>query len=72
MMNSTDELYRKALEMEDGQFVSAGARFSHVRESLAAGRAFYADLSAVPEEKRQSLIKELTELVRRAAETSAA
>lgn len=72
MTPSTDELYRQALESEGGQCVSAGARLSHVREALAAGRAFYADLSAVPEEKRRLLIQELNELVRRAAESPAA
>jgi hypothetical protein len=69
MTDSTD-LYRKALEAEDGQPISAGARIAHVREALATGRAFYADLSAVPEEKRRALIAELNELVRRASEVA--
>ena len=72
MTNSTDELYRKALEAEDGQPVSAGARVAHVREAVAAGRAFFADLTAVPQDKRPALIAELNELVRRASESPAA
>jgi hypothetical protein len=72
MTNTADELYRAAIEAEGGQPVSAGARLSHVRDALASGRAFYADLSAVPEERRQALIAELNELVRRAAESPAA
>jgi len=70
--NSADDLYRKALEAADGQPVSAGARIAQVREALATGRAFYADLSAIPEDKRPALIAELNEIVRRAAETPAA
>jgi hypothetical protein len=71
MTNQPDELYRKALEAEDGQPVSAGARLSHVRDALASGRAFYADLSGVPEDKRRTLIAELSELVRRAESPAA-
>lgn len=66
MTNTTDERYRQALEAEDGQPVSAGARVAHVRDALAAGRAYYVDLSAVPEDKRGALIAELDALVRRA------
>ena len=72
MTNPTDDLYRKALEAEDGQPISAGARVAHIRDSLATGRGFYADLSAVPEAKRQAVIAELNELVRRASESPAA
>lgn len=72
MSNPADTLYREALEAEGGQPVSAGARLSHVRDALEEGRAFYADLSAVPEDRRRALIAELSELVRRAAESPAA
>jgi hypothetical protein len=72
MTNPTDELYRQALEAENGQPISAGARVAHIREALATGRGFFADLSAVPEAKRQALIAELNELVRRASGSSAA
>jgi hypothetical protein len=72
MTISAEELYRKALEAEDGQPISAGARVSHVREAIAAGRAFFADLTAVPQDKRPALIAELNELVRRASESPAA
>lgn len=71
MTNATDP-YRAALEAEGGQTISAGARVAHVREALASGRAYYADLSTVPEEKRSALIVELNEMVRRAAGTPAA
>ena len=72
MNNTSDDIYRKALESEGGQPVSAGARVSHVRAAVEAGRAFYADLSAVPENRRPALIAELEKLVRRATETPAA
>jgi len=68
----TADPYIQALLAEDGQPVSAGARMSHVRDAIASGRAYYIDLSTVPEHKRVALIAELNELVRRAAETSAA
>jgi hypothetical protein len=71
-MTVTDELLRQALEAEDGQPISAGARAAHVRDALAAGRAYYIDLSPVPEDKRGALIAELDALVRRAAQPSAA
>jgi hypothetical protein len=62
---SPDELYRNALQAEDGEAISAGARVSHVQAAAQAGRAVYVDLSAVPEEKRPALIAEINELVRR-------
>jgi hypothetical protein len=70
--HSTTDPYLRALQAEDGQPISAGARISHVREALAAGRAFYADLTAVPQDKRPALIAELNELVRRASGSPAA
>jgi hypothetical protein len=63
---SQDELYRQALESEGGESVSAGARAAHVRVAIEAGRAYYVDLSAVPEEKRAAVVAEINELVRRA------
>jgi hypothetical protein len=67
-----DILYRRALEAEDGQSVSAGARVTQVLESLASGRGYFADLSAIPEDKRRAMIGELNDLVRRALNAPAA
>jgi hypothetical protein len=64
---SSDELFRQAAEAENGMPVSAGARMAHVRAAVAAGRAFYVDLSGVPEDQRPALVNEIKELVRRAS-----
>lgn len=48
--------------------VSAGARVAHVRIAVESGRAFYIDLSAVPEGKRPAVVAEINELVKRASE----
>lgn len=62
---SPDELYRKALEAEGGEPVSAGARVAHVIAALEQGRAVYVDLSAVPEAKRTVVVAEIKCLVER-------
>jgi hypothetical protein len=73
MTNPTaDDLYRKALETEAGEPISAGARVAHVRALLESGRALYVDLSSVPEEDRPALVSQIRELVNRAKEASRA
>jgi len=64
---SSEELFRQALEAEGGVPVSAGARVAHVRAAVALGRAFYVDLSEVPEDKRPTLVADIKELVKRAS-----
>jgi hypothetical protein len=64
---SAEELFRQAAEAEDGMPVSAGARVSHVRQAVESGRAFYVDLSAVPEDRRAAVVAEIKELVKRAS-----
>jgi hypothetical protein len=66
---SPEELFRKAAEAEGGMPVSAGARLAQVRQAVESGRAFYVNLSAVPEDKRPALIAEIQELVARASGT---
>jgi hypothetical protein len=63
---SPDELYRKALEAEGGEPVSAGARVAHVIAALEQGRAVYVDLSAVPEAKRPVVVAEIRSVIDRA------
>lgn len=62
-----DDLFRQAAEAEGGMPVSAGARIIHVRTAGEKGRAFYVDLSGIPEEKRAALILQIKELVQRAS-----
>jgi hypothetical protein len=62
---SQEDLYRKALETEGGEHVSAGARVAHVECAIESGRAFYVNLSAVPAEKRSALLAEIQELIKR-------
>jgi hypothetical protein len=69
---SSEERLRQFLDGEAGMPVSAGARMSHVRAALEAGRAFYVDLNSVPEDKRPSVIAEIRELVKRASEQAPA
>ncbi|HEV3384749.1 MAG TPA: hypothetical protein VG097_08030 [Gemmata sp.] len=67
MTNVTPEdLYRKALESEGGESVSAGARVAHVRSAIESGRTLFVNLSAVPSENRPALIAEINELIKRA------
>ncbi|HEV3439159.1 MAG TPA: hypothetical protein VG122_17465 [Gemmata sp.] len=63
---SPEDLYRKALEAEGGESVSAGARVSHVKSAIESGRTLYVNLSAVPAEKRPALIAEINEIIKRA------
>ena len=63
---SPEDLYRKALEAEGGESVSAGARVAHVKTAIEAGRTMFVNLSAVPSEKRPALIAEINELIKRA------
>jgi hypothetical protein len=64
---SPEDLYRKALEAEGGQSVSAGARVAQVKVAIESGRTFYVDLSAIAPEKRPAVIAEIDELIKRAA-----
>jgi hypothetical protein len=63
---SSDELFRQAAEAEGGAPVSAGARRMHIRLAIESGRAFYVDLSNVPEDKRAEVIAQIQELVTKA------
>jgi hypothetical protein len=59
----SDELYRKALEAEGGEPVSAGARVAHVRAAVQAGQSFNIDLSTVPPELRASVIDHIHKFI---------
>jgi hypothetical protein len=65
-VTSSEERFRKAAEAEGGIPVSAGARVSHVRMAVEAGRVFYVDLSSIPEDERPAVIAEIKDLVDRA------
>jgi hypothetical protein len=67
---SPEDLYRKALEAESGEAVSAGARVAHVKSAIESGRTMYVNLTAVPVEKRPALIAEINEMIKRAEITS--
>jgi hypothetical protein len=62
---SRKKLFRQGAEAEGGMAVSAGARVAHVQLAVESGRAFYVDLSGVPEDKRGALVAEIKELVKR-------
>lgn len=64
---SSKKLFRQAAEAEGGMPVSAGARVAHVRVAVESGRAFYVDLSGVPEDKRSAVVAAIKELVKRAS-----
>ena len=66
MTATLEERFRQAAEAEGGEPVSAGARIAHVRIAVEAGRAFYVDLSGLPEAERPAVIAEIKELVDRA------
>jgi hypothetical protein len=66
MTATLEERFRQAAEAEGGEPVSAGARIAHVRMAVEAGRAFYVDLSGIPEAERPTVIAEIKELVDRA------
>ena len=59
----SDELYRKALEAEGGEPVSAGARVAHVRAAVQAGQSYNIDLSTVPQELRASVIDHIHKFI---------
>ncbi len=63
---SPEERFRAAAEAEGGIPVSAGARVGHVEMAVEAGRAFYVDLSSLPENLRPAVIAELKGVVDRA------
>jgi hypothetical protein len=60
---SPDDLYRKALEAEDGEPISAGARVAHVQLSVESGRTCYVDLSGVPADERAALVTRIKKMV---------
>jgi hypothetical protein len=66
MTATLEERFRQAAEAEGGEPISAGARIAHVRMAVEAGRAFYVDLSGLPEAERPIVIAEIKELVNRA------
>jgi hypothetical protein len=66
---SPEDLYRKALEEEDGDPVSAGARIAHVKSAIQSGLALYVNLSAIPAEKRPAVIAEINDIIKRAEST---
>jgi hypothetical protein len=63
----SEERFRQAAESEGGIPVSAGARVAHLRMAVDAGRAFYVDLSSVPENERPAIVAEIKALVDRAS-----
>ncbi|HEY2412156.1 MAG TPA: hypothetical protein VGI40_07935 [Pirellulaceae bacterium] len=66
-MNGTSlDLFRQAAEAEGGISISAGARIAHVRAAIQSGRALYVDLSAIPEDKRGTVVEQITAIVNRA------
>ena len=71
MMPNLEERFRQAAEEEGGAPVSAGARIAHLRMSVESGRAFYIDLSGLPEDERPVVIAEIKELVNRAVARAA-
>lgn len=69
--NPPGDQYRAALEADDGQPISAGARVAHVKASAEAGRSVQLDLSDVPVELRPALLVQIRELVREHAARAA-
>jgi hypothetical protein len=63
MNQGPTENYRMALESDEGDPVSAGARLAHIRASAEASKTAQFDLSAVPVELRPSLLVEIRELI---------
>jgi len=63
--------YRQAIEADDGEPVSAGARVAHVKAAAEAGRSVHLDLSDVPAELRPALLVEIQELIRERAARAA-
>jgi hypothetical protein len=71
MPNTPSDAYRKAMEADDGQPISAGARVAHVKAAAEAGRSVQIDLSDVPSELRPALLVEIRELIREHAARAA-
>lgn len=69
--NPPNDLYRKAMETDDGEPVSAGARVAHVKAAAESGRSVQVDLSDVPAELRPALLVEIRELIRERAARAA-
>lgn len=61
------DFFRQAAEAEGGMPISAGARVAHVRQAVEVGRAFFVDLTRVPEDKRPEVVAGINELVKRAS-----
>jgi hypothetical protein len=61
-----EDRFRMAAEAEGGVPISAGARVAHLRKAVDAGRAFYVDLSSVPEDDREAVVAEIKAVVDRA------
>ena len=59
----SEERFREAAEAEGGMSISAGARSSHVRAAIEAGRVFYVDLSGLPEDERPVVVAQIKGLV---------
>lgn len=62
---ANDELRRRAMEAENGEWISAGARIVHIRAAVEGGRAVNVDLSRVPEGNRGVSIQQINELVQK-------
>jgi hypothetical protein len=71
MTPTLEERFRQAAEAEGGAPISAGARVGHVRMAVESGRAFYVDLSSLPEGERPAVIAEIKQLVDRAVARTA-
>jgi hypothetical protein len=69
--SSPNDSYRKAMEADDGEPVSAGARVAHVKAAAEASRSVEFDLSDVPADLRPALLVEIRELIRERAARAA-
>lgn len=70
-LTPAQERFRAMAIEESGMPISAGVRVGHILQSVESGRAYYVDMSAVPDEKRPTLVNEIKELVRRASDPAA-
>ena len=66
-----NDRYRQAIQADDGEPVSAGARVAHVKAAAEAGRLVQLDLSDVPADLRPALLVEIKELIRARAARAA-
>jgi hypothetical protein len=67
MTDAVSESFHDAAQAENGMAISAGARASHVRTAVAAGRSYQVDLSRVPEADRAAVIARIQEIVNAAS-----